>query len=275
MKAWIDGRVVSDARISAADRGFTLADGAFATVLCRNARPLFWAEHMSRFRAALSLLEIDCPFRDEELFAAAAELLGGDGAAVVRVTASRGAGARGLAPPPGATATVVVSAHPLPPAPTGPVSAVVVSVARNERSPSSRHKTAAYTDNILAALEARRLGADEAIMPNGAGRLACASAANLFVLRRGVAATPPPSEGCRPGVAREILMRAAADAGSSVRERPVERAELDGALVFATNAARGPFRLDVQGAAAPAAEDVDAFGSVAAAYARALDREAR
>ena len=49
-------------------------------------------------------------------------------------------------------------------------------------SPTTRVKCLGYLDNILAAREAAEKGADEALLLNGAGNLASASAANLFAV---------------------------------------------------------------------------------------------
>ena len=84
---------------------------------------------------------------------------------------------------------------------------------RNQHSPASRLKTLGYLDSILALREVQAAGADEAILLNGAGRLACASAANLFLVSGGRLLTPPPEEGVLPGVTRGRLIELAGGAG--------------------------------------------------------------
>ena len=63
-----------------------------------------------------------------------------------------------------------------------------------------------FLDNILARREAERRGADEALLLNTAGRLAEASAANLFAVLGGRLLTPPLSDGALPGVMRADVM---------------------------------------------------------------------
>ena len=52
-----------------------------------------------------------------------------------------------------------------------------------------RVKSLNYLNNVLAKAEARRAGADEALVLNRAGRVAEASVANVFVVERGTLVT--------------------------------------------------------------------------------------
>ena len=81
---------------------------------------------------------------------------------------------------------------PMPPNREGPVSLHIATVTRrNEYSPLSSIKALPYLDNVLALSEARAQGADDALMLNTRGTIACASAANLFIIRDGRLETPP------------------------------------------------------------------------------------
>ena len=88
----------------------------------------------------------------------------------------------------------------------------------------------------MALREAAALGADEAVLLNVRGRLACAAAANLVFQIHGRIVTPPLSEGVLPGVTRARLRAALKD----LEERPLtqrEAAAADGVVL--TNALRG------------------------------------
>jgi branched-chain amino acid aminotransferase len=100
------------------------------------------------------------------------------------------------------------------------------SFARDAAAPTSAHKTTDRQDFLRARDEARRAGADEALLLNGAGRVAGAAAANLFVLRDDGLATPPVAEGALPGVMRAALLAAARSLGVPAREAPLSRADL-------------------------------------------------
>jgi branched-chain amino acid aminotransferase len=100
------------------------------------------------------------------------------------------------------------------------------SFARDERALTSAHKTSDRREFERARDEARRAGADEALLLNRSGRAAGAAAANLFVLRADGLVTPPVSEGALPGVMRAALIVAARTLGVPVQEAPLSRDEI-------------------------------------------------
>jgi branched-chain amino acid aminotransferase len=78
--------------------------------------------------------------------------------------------------------------------------------------------TGKYINNILAKMEANRVGAGEGLMLNQQGFVAEATGDNLFVVKNGVISTPPPSAGCLKGITRGAAMELAEKAGMPVRE---------------------------------------------------------
>lgn len=228
------------ARIDPGDRGFTLGDGLFETLRAYGGRPFRLEAHLARLEEGAAVLHIPLPLPRARIAAAAHETLAannlGDRDAAIRITLSRGPGARGLLPPATPEPTLMITAAAHEPAPARPFSAVIVGIRRNEHSPLSRLKPLSYLDNVLAQREAAERGADEALLLNGAGRLACAARANLFVVRAGVLLTPPASEGVLPGIARAEVLAIAAALGISAREAPLERDALaDAEEAFVSN----------------------------------------
>ncbi|HEY4163124.1 MAG TPA: aminotransferase class IV, partial [Dongiaceae bacterium] len=115
-------------------------------------------------------------------------------------------------------------------------SAAIVDIRRNEGSPLSRMKTLAYLDNVLAAGQAEQRGAEEAILLNNAGRVACAARANLFALIGDRLVTPPIAEGVLPGIARWTVLDIADDLGMAVEERALPVGEFQRAReIWLTN----------------------------------------
>ena len=93
-----------------------------------------------------------------------------------------------------------------------------------------RVKSLNYLNNALAKLEARRRGADEALLLNAAGLVAEASVANVFAVRGGALATPPPTDGALEGITRgAVLELAVALDGIAAAERSLGRYDLLGA----------------------------------------------
>lgn len=205
------------------DRGLTLADGVFETIAVRGGRALRLDAHLERLRRGLATLAFAQTPSGSSLRAAITRVVEAnalDGGAV-RLTVTRGAAARGLAPSDTGAPTVLVTASATLP-PDGPVEAVVSTrVRRNAWSPASGIKSLSYLDNVLARQEAVERGADEALMCSTSGTIACATVANVLAVLDGELVTPPLTEGVLPGV-----MRAAVLAREPVREVQLTRDDL-------------------------------------------------
>ena len=146
------------------DRGFTLGDGLFETVLAEDGALAFWREHVERLKRGCTTLGLPLPDEGllrEQALAALEEAGLGAGRAAVRLSWTAGRGGRGLDRPETFAPLLVVQAAPAP-APTHPARLVTASVRRNAASPVSRLKTLAYLDQVLARREALAAGGDEA-----------------------------------------------------------------------------------------------------------------
>jgi len=211
-QVWFNGAFLDaqDAHLSIADRGFTLADGIFETLLGIGERPVWLAEHLSRLRDGASQLGLHLAFDDQALEAAVIELLRRNGFArsALRITLTRGLAAkRGLWVDDPSSPTLLITCAPS--VASGPQRVVIArTTRRNEHSPLSRIKSLNYGDNILARREALARGATDALMLNGQGHVVCATVGNLFARIGGQWITPPVSDGILPGIARgKILSR--------------------------------------------------------------------
>jgi branched-chain amino acid aminotransferase len=84
-------------------------------------------------------------------------------------------------------------------------------------------------NNALAMQEAFRRGAVEGVMRNYRGELAECTQSNLFIVKDGVALTPPIDAGLLPGITREFLFEVGAHVGILVREAVLRDQDLLGA----------------------------------------------
>ena len=240
MIAWRDGEWIEDGDVLPADdRGLTLGDGLFETLLAVEGGLAHAALHFRRLAASAAALGLPPPPEANRLVAVARESLARTrldrGRAAVRLTLSAGRSARGLARDPSAAARLLITASPAPEAGT-PVRLATVSVRRNPASPASRHKTLSYIDSVMALRQAHEAGADEAVMFNTRGRPACAAAANLVFRIDGEMVTPPLSEGVLAGTTRTRLLEALPE----MVERRLTRTEARRAdALVLTNALRG------------------------------------
>ncbi len=251
---WLDGRLqaASDARISPADRGFTLGDGVFETIRIRAGRTAHLARHLARLRGAAARLGLPVPVADDALADALADTCAANGVAEgsARLTLTRGPAPRGLALPEHPAPTLLVTAAEGA-APGHALHAVVArGTRRNEFSPMSAVKSLNYGDSLLARQEAVARGADEAVLLNTAGRMAECAVANLVALRGGRLVTPPVADGALPGIMRALLVERC-----GVQETPLVPGEpLDALFATSSLGVRAVATLD--GVALPVRDDL-------------------
>lgn len=239
-RAWFNGSLVDGLlAVDRGERGLLLGDGLFETVLVLNRKPLWGNMHLLRLEGAAQ--ELGIPFDRDGLDDALADLLADAPCThqVLRITLTRGSGGRGLAAD-GGRPSLLLTLNPFDPGLMfRPVVLASTAIRRNPASATSRHKTLSYVDNIAAAREAAARGAEDALMLNTKGAVACSTIANIFLLRDRTLVTPARDQGILTGVMRQALLHAAARLGFTTGERAMKPAELKKAdAVFLTNSLR-------------------------------------
>lgn len=257
MIVWRDGAFVeAESAVSASDRGYLIGDGVFETLLVEDGRPAFLAAHLQRLRRGAEALGFDIATGEPGLRAAIDGLAARNGVwrrAACRITATRVGGARGLVASQDARTQLLVAMAPIAPVAKN-LSAVIAAARRLSTAPTNAFKcVGAYAANMLARAEAARAGADEAVMLNEHGRIACAGSANLFLIDGEAIVTPPESEGAMPGVTRALIIEIAGALGVEVRIESVDAARIAVAPLMFTNSLIGalPGRLATSTGDAP------------------------
>lgn len=227
----------SEASISVFDHGFTVGDGLFETMKVVDGKVFLWPWHLERLHNSANRMRIALPADDlltSIVTGVARESvteLGGS--ARVRLTISAGLGPLGSARLHSAP-TVVCAASAMP-VRSGDARVHVASWPRNERSPLAGVKSTSYAENVLALVEAQSTGAGESIFLNTAGALCEGTASNVFVVRDGMALTPPVEAGLLAGVTRRFVLGLGDDA-LPVRETQIAAEEFHAAdEVFITS----------------------------------------
>ena len=236
----VNGRIAGeqDAVVSVFDHGFLYGEGVYETLRTYNGRMFLFDRHMRRLRESLRMLDLAIPLDDAAIAArveetmAAAEL--GASEAYVRILITRGVGELSYDPSVCPTPTVVIIVKPLvelaPEVAARGVRVVIVPIVRNHPgSVNPLIKSNNLLNNALAMQQAVKLGAFEGVMRNYRGELAECTTANLFVVTRGVALTPPLDAGLLGGLTREYVLEIAAQAGIAARESVLRDADLLGA----------------------------------------------
>jgi len=230
---WLNGRIVPEreAAIAVDDRGFLLGDGIFETMRVQAGQVPLFDRHWARLVVGAGVLDLPVPDQAEVLSAIGAL---GEATGVVegsvRLTVTRGRGPRGIAPPgvvvPTVLLTMAVAAGPLPPARVGVASQV------REASVLTRIKSLNALPYVLARIEARRMGWDDALLVNSAGRVVESTAAAVVAVLGGEVLTPRVEDGALPGMGGGVLIEA-----GLCREGVLTVADLQGAEgMFLVNA---------------------------------------
>lgn len=243
MIVWRDGEMVSaEAAVSAEDRGYLVGDAVFETMLVEGGQAAFLRPHLARLTLGCATLRMEFAPDEARIRRAIldlAEIAPLKTRAACRITVSRLGGPRGVAPGEGARVRMIIALNAAP-LRSAPLSLIVSAHKRSAAAATNGFKCAgAYAQNMLARMEAIEAGADEAIMLNEYGRVACASSANVFVMTDRGIATPPPREGAMPGVVREIVLEETHKLGLAAEELEIEPAALASAPLLLTNSVIG------------------------------------
>ena len=113
----------------------------------------------------------------------------------------------------------------------------------DEALPARGKIVGGYVNMAFQKTEAELNGFDEALVLTAGGHVNEASAANLFVVRDGVAITPPVSDDLLEGVTRKAIMELLANEGIPTETRSIDRSELyvaDEALLCGTGVQVSP-----------------------------------
>lgn len=226
-------------QVAATDRGLLYGDGLFETILFVHGAAPLWSRHMQRLaRSSASLL---LPGPEVHLLAQeAAEVAEGMPRAVVRITLTRGSGARGYGLPENVNPTRIVAAFDPPFIPTDWY-ARGIRVRFGELRLSAQPRLAGIKhlnrlEQVLARAEWSDPEVVEALLFDESDCLVSATAANVFVARGGKLSTPALDRCGVAGVAREEVLAHCPD----LEVREIGREELMQAdEIFLSSSVRG------------------------------------
>ena len=197
--------------VSALDRGLAYGDGVFRTLRTQAGAPLWWRDQIAKLAADCAALGLDCP--DEALLRAEVCQVAPSGDGVVKILLTRGAGARGYAPPLEQACTRIVMTSPLPPhaRPDAPIDVrmrwCTLRLARQPRLAGVKHLN--RLENVLARGEWSDPAIVEGLLCDDSGAVISGVMSNVFWVRDGELFTPDLSQCGVAGVARTRLLRAA------------------------------------------------------------------
>lgn len=215
-KAWVAGEIIEigEARVSATDHGLLYGDGLFEGIRILHGGVFRLERHLDRLEHGARVLDLDLPApRDEirQIVLSTARAFG-EREAYARLLVTRGEGALGIDPLTCPQANLVCMVTNVTLYPAAKLESGIDLVTSSWRRPQPdmldpRVKSLNYLNNVMAKLEAKRAGADEALLLNAEGKVAEAAVANVFALRGEVLLTPPGIDGALEGITRESGQR--------------------------------------------------------------------
>jgi branched-chain amino acid aminotransferase len=229
-KQWIyiDGSFVdsADAKVSVFDHGLLYGDGIFEGIRAYNGRVFKLDEHIERLYNAAKAIALDIPLSREEMGEVVLESCRRNGIAdgYIRLVVTRGRGDLGLSPKkcPKPTVFCIAATITLYPAELYEKGLNIMTATQRRNKATiidPQIKSLNYLNNILARIEADRVGAAEALMLTEDGLVAECTADNIYIVRKGEIWTPPIHLGILEGITRSTVIELAEKNGYTVREK--------------------------------------------------------
>ncbi len=232
MKVYINGKYYdeNDAKVSVFDHGFMYGDGIFEGIRLYDKNVFKLPKHIDRlFRSARAIM-LDLPWSKQEIMDAVCDACRTNGLTngYIRLIVSRGKGKLGLSPFSCSDPQLIIIADQIQLYPQelydNGLKAVTVPTRRNSHAAlPPMVKSLNYLNNILAKIEAQKLGYQECLLLNNEGYVAECSGDNVFIVFENTLITPPVSCGSLGGMTRQTVLELAEKLGIKLVEKPITR----------------------------------------------------
>lgn len=235
MQVFIDGDFFpkEEAKISVFDHGFLYGDGIFEGLRVYYGRIFRAQEHLDRLLASAKAISLNLPYSLEEInkLMELCCLKNGIQEGYIRLIVSRGKGKLGLDPKSCPKASLIIIADKIQLYPEEDyqmgLKLITSSYRRHAQDClSPMIKSLNYLNNILARMEAGRLGYREALMLNKEGKVAECTGDNIFIIKTGKLLTPALTEGILAGITRQAVIEIAHGLNLEVEEKSLLQYEL-------------------------------------------------
>lgn len=235
LQIYIDGKFYpqEEAKVSVFDHTLLYGDGVFEGIRVYGGNIFRLDEHLDRLYDSAHYIMLQIPMDKQAMTEAVADTVRRndihDG--YIRLVITRGVGTLGLDPWRCKVASVIIIADKIKLYPDetykNGLHLITVPTMRNRaESLNGRVKSCNYLNNILAKIEAKNSGLEEAVMLDQNGYVVECTGDNIFIVKRRVVFTPPVYLGALNGVTRSTIIDTARDKGYEVREEPFTRYEL-------------------------------------------------
>lgn len=232
---YVNGKYVgkSGAVVSVFDHGLLYGDGVFEGIRAYNGSVFQLDAHIDRLYDSAKFIQLEIPLPRDELVEAILATLRKNQLrdAYIRVVITRGVGDLGIDPTSCKRATIFIIAEPATSvlgAKSPKVYNLIIASVRRDVVDATSHevKSLNYLNSVMARLEAKNAGVNDAIMLDSRGLVSEASATNVFIVKDRRVFTPPTSAGILHGITRAVVIHLCSDLGFELSERDVTPFEL-------------------------------------------------
>ena len=246
---WMNGKLVGwkDAKIHVLTHALHYGTGAFEGIRCYKTEkgPAIFRlkEHAKRLLDSFSIFKIPCPYTQEQIENAILETVRANKLeeAYIRPILYFGYGEMGLRNIDKASVDFAVAAWPWPKYLAEDAIKVKIAKIRriNKESLKADAKiTGHYVNSVLATIEAKEAGCDEALLLDSKGKIAEGPGENIFIIKNKILKTPPLKGQILEGITRLSVIKIAKDMGYKTKEKTIDVSELlDSDEVFMTGTA--------------------------------------
>jgi branched-chain amino acid aminotransferase len=221
----VNGDIQDEAFISVLDHGFLFGDSVYEVICTYQKKPYFLDEHLKRLYASASGISLEIPYDQKWIKKQVQATLdsAGNPDSYIRIIVTRGVGDLDIDPSSCFKPNLIIFVKNIPQISYEDyekgIPVALVSIKRNSRDAlDPAVKTGNYLNNVLARVEAQKMGAVDAIMVNSWGQLTEGTTSNLFFVRDGRLLTPKKSCGILSGITREKIIQLAYENGIPLEE---------------------------------------------------------
>lgn len=222
-------RSASDAFLKAGQVGLLSGWGVFSTLRVKDGALFAFERHWARMVRDARLLSVPMPSDEHEVERGLLTLVGRNGRpdCTLRLIVVRNGGSMWAGPQePGRESDIIAFTadskdwgH--------SVRLTIQPNARFAAGEFAAAKILSWGANLVWAERAQKQGFDEAILLNEQGRVAECTSANIFAVFGNDVFTPPVSDGCLPGITREVLLNEIHVPGIRILERELTIRDLE------------------------------------------------
>ncbi len=215
----------------AGQAGLLAGWGVFSTLRVNSGALFAWERHWARMMRDARLLSVTMPPDAGKIERSLLQLIAANGRpnCTLRLVVVRNGGSMWAGPLPDGRVSDVIA---LTADSKDWGDSVRLTVQPNGRFAAGEFAAAkilSWGANLVWAERAQQQGFDEVVLLNEYGRVAECTSANIFAVSGNDVFTPPVSDGCLPGITREVLLQELQVPGVRILERGLTIADLESA----------------------------------------------